>query len=118
MNMLRVWGGGIYERDVFYDECNRLGILVWQDFMFSCALYPDYNKNFMANVQNEIIQVVKRLRNHPSLALWCGNNENDWLYEALYSSGEITDPFYGEKIYHRIDAGNLRRTGPNPTVLA
>lgn len=102
MNMLRVWGGGIYERDVFYDECNRLGILVWQDFMFSCALYPDYNKNFMANVRNEIIQVVKTLRNHPSVALWCGNNENDWLYEALFSSGEITDPFYGEKIYHEL----------------
>jgi beta-mannosidase len=102
MNMLRVWGGGIYERDVFYDECNRLGILVWQDFMFSCALYPDYNKNFMENVRNEIIQVVKRLRNHPSLALWCGNNENDWLYEALSSSGEISDPFYGEKIYHEL----------------
>ncbi|WP_078378750.1 beta-mannosidase [Sutcliffiella halmapala] len=102
MNMLRVWGGGIYEKEVFYDECNRLGILVWQDFMFSCALYPDYNRNFMANVKEEIIHVVKRLRNHPCLALWCGNNENDWLYEALHSSGEITHPFYGEKIYHQL----------------
>ncbi|OCA87843.1 beta-mannosidase [Bacillus sp. FJAT-27225] len=112
MNMLRVWGGGIYERDVFYDECNRLGILVWQDFMFSCALYPDYNKNFMDNVRNEIINVVKRLRNHPSLALWCGNNENDWLYEALSSSGEITDPFYGEKIYHELMPELLEELDP------
>jgi beta-mannosidase len=102
MNMLRVWGGGIYEKDVFYEECNRLGILVWQDFMFSCALYPDYNKNFMANVREEVVHVVKRLRNHPCLAIWCGNNENDWLYEALFSSGEITHPFYGEKIYHEL----------------
>jgi beta-mannosidase len=102
MNMLRVWGGGIYEDDVFYEQCNRLGILVWQDFMFSCALYPDYNKNFMANVREEIVHVVKRLRNHPCLAIWCGNNENDWLYEALSSSGEITHPFYGEKIYHEL----------------
>lgn len=102
MNMLRVWGGGIYERDVFYEECNRLGILVWQDFMFSCALYPDYNQNFMSNVRSEITHVVKRLRNYPCLALWCGNNENNWLYEALYSSGEIKDPFYGEKIYHEL----------------
>lgn len=112
MNMLRVWGGGIYERDVFYDECNRLGILVWQDFMFACALYPDYNKNFMDNVRNEIIQVVKRLRNHPSVALWCGNNENDWLYEALFSSGEITDPFYGEKIYHELMPEILEELDP------
>ncbi|MDQ6594989.1 beta-mannosidase [Bacillus salipaludis] len=112
MNMLRVWGGGIYEKDVFYEECNRLGILVWQDFMFSCALYPDYNKNFMVNVRNEIDQVVKRLRNHPCLAIWCGNNENDWLYEALYSSGEITHPFYGEKIYHELMPELLEELDP------
>lgn len=112
MNMLRVWGGGIYEKEVFYDECNRLGILVWQDFMFSCALYPDYNKNFMANVKEEIIHVVKRLRSHPCLALWCGNNENDWLYEALFSSGEITHPFYGEKIYHELMPELLEELDP------
>jgi beta-mannosidase len=112
MNMLRVWGGGVYEKEVFYDECNRLGILVWQDFMFSCALYPDYNKNFMANVKEEIIHVVKRLRNHPCLALWCGNNENDWLYEALFSSGEITHPFYGEKIYHELMPEILEELDP------
>ncbi|WP_419881529.1 beta-mannosidase [Peribacillus sp. B-H-3] len=112
MNMLRVWGGGIYEKEVFYEECNRLGILVWQDFMFSCALYPDYNKNFMANVREEIISVVKRLRNHPSLAIWCGNNENDWLYEALASSGEIPHPFYGEKIYHEMMPDLLEELDP------
>jgi beta-mannosidase len=112
MNMLRVWGGGIYEKEVFYEECNRLGILVWQDFMFACALYPDYNKNFMANVREEIIHVVKRLRNHPCLAIWCGNNENDWLYEALKSSGEITHPFYGEKIYHELMPELLEELDP------
>ncbi|MGG3562674.1 glycoside hydrolase family 2 protein [Neobacillus rhizosphaerae] len=112
MNMLRVWGGGIYEKEVFYEECNRLGILVWQDFMFACALYPDYNKNFMANVREEIIHVVKRLRNHPCLAIWCGNNENDWLYEALNSSGEITHPFYGEKIYHELMPELLEELDP------
>ncbi|MFC3881998.1 glycoside hydrolase family 2 protein [Bacillus songklensis] len=112
MNMLRVWGGGIYEKDVFYDECNRLGILVWQDFMFACALYPDYNKNFMENVRQEIVHVVKKLRNHPCLALWCGNNENDWLYEALHSSGEIPHPFYGEKIYHELMPELLEELDP------
>ncbi|WEG13376.1 beta galactosidase jelly roll domain-containing protein [Pullulanibacillus sp. KACC 23026] len=112
MNMLRVWGGGIYEKDIFYKECNQQGILVWQDFMFACALYPDYNKNFMDNVQKEIVSVVKRLRNHPCLSIWCGNNENDWLYEALYSSGEITDPFYGEKIYHELMPELLEELDP------
>jgi len=115
MNMLRVWGGGIYERDIFYDECDRLGLLVWQDFMFACALYPDYNRNFMDNVRREIEQVVRRLRSRTCLALWCGNNENDWLYEALSSSGEIPYPFYGEKIYHELMPALLETLDPTRT---
>ncbi len=88
MNMLRVWGGGIYENDIFYDLCDENGILVWQDFMFACALYPD-NKNFIRNVQAEAIQNVVRLRNHPCIALWCGNNEIDegwknWGWQKQY----------------------------------
>lgn len=75
MNMLRVWGGGIYESDIFYDLCDEKGVLVWQDFMFACAMYPG-DKTFLENVQQEAIDNVKRLRNHPSMALWCGNNEN------------------------------------------
>ncbi|WP_375105441.1 glycoside hydrolase family 2 protein [Paenibacillus sp. RS8] len=115
MNMIRAWGGGIYERDIFFDECDRLGILIWQDFMFACALYPDYNRNFMNNVHREIEQVVTRLRSRTSLALWCGNNENDWLYEALSSSGEITHPFYGEKIYHELIPAVLEQLDPTRT---
>ena len=102
MNMIRVWGGGIYEREIFYKECNRLGLLVWQDFMFACALYPDYNANYMENVRKEVREAIIMLRNHPSIALWCGNNENDWLYEVEYSAGRIDTPFYGEKIYHEL----------------
>jgi beta-mannosidase len=75
MNMLRVWGGGIYENDIFYKLCDENGILVWQDFMFACAMYPG-DKEFLDNVQQEAIDNVKRLRNHASIALWCGNNEN------------------------------------------
>lgn len=74
-NMIRVWGGGIYEPDIFYDLCDRMGITIWQDFMFSCAAYPTFDDEFMANVEEEARQQIKRIRHHASLALWCGNNE-------------------------------------------
>lgn len=74
MNMLRVWGGGIYEADEFYELCDEMGILVWQDFMFACSMYPA-NQEFLDSVRAEAIDNVKRLRNHPSLVLWAGNNE-------------------------------------------
>ena len=74
MNMLRVWGGGIYEADEFYELCDEMGILVWQDFMFACSMYPA-NQEFLDSVRAEAIDNVKRLRNHPSIVLWAGNNE-------------------------------------------
>ena len=74
MNMLRVWGGGIYENDLFYELCDENGILVWQDFMFACSMYPG-DQAFLESVRQEAIDNVVRLRNHPSIALWCGNNE-------------------------------------------
>ncbi|MBP5466635.1 MAG: hypothetical protein J6Y43_03630, partial [Clostridia bacterium] len=74
-NMLRVWGGGIYENDEFYDYCDEFGILVWQDFMFSCQTIPDDNLEFREKILTEATEQVKRLRNHPSLALWCAGNE-------------------------------------------
>ncbi len=75
MNMLRVWGGGIYEQDVFYNLCDELGICVWQDFMFACSTYPAFDRDFMDNVKAEAEDNIRRLRHHPCLALWCGNNE-------------------------------------------
>jgi len=74
MNMLRVWGGGFYENDLFYDLCDHYGILIWQDFMFSCGIYPE-DDDFAENVRVEAIENVRRLRHHACLALWCGNNE-------------------------------------------
>ncbi|HEX8734605.1 MAG TPA: glycoside hydrolase family 2 protein [Pyrinomonadaceae bacterium] len=74
MNMIRVWGGGIYEDDYFYDLADEMGLLIWQDFMFACSMYPGDEK-FLQNVRYEAIDNIKRLRNHPSIVLWCGNNE-------------------------------------------
>ncbi|WP_232772546.1 beta-mannosidase [Psychromonas sp. Urea-02u-13] len=74
MNMIRVWGGGIYEHDIFYELCDELGLLVWQDLMFSCALYPS-TPDFVKNVVEEVDYQIKRLRNHSCIALWCGDNE-------------------------------------------
>jgi len=81
-NMLRVWGGGFYEEDRFYDLCDRYGILVWQDFIFSCSIYPLDAADFLANVQQEVIENVRRLRHRASLALWCGNNEMEQGWES------------------------------------
>lgn len=100
MNMLRVWGGGTYEDDVFYDLCDRYGILVWQDFMFACSLYPAEG-DLLENIRQEAIDNVKRLRNHASVALWCGNNEcNDawfsWGWKNRYTR---QNPEYAKTIW-------------------
>lgn len=76
MNFVRVWGGGIYEEDVFYEIADELGLLVWQDFMFGVSMYPA-DKHFLENVRGEAVDNMKRLRNHPSIVLWCGNNETE-----------------------------------------
>ena len=83
MNMLRVWGGGIYEDDLFYQLCDARGIMVWQDFMYACAMYPG-NGSFLKNASREAFEQIERLRQHPCIALWCGNNEND---EAWHNWG-------------------------------
>lgn len=86
MNMLRVWGGGVYEDDVFYELCDEHGLLVWQDFMFACSMYPG-DEAFLASVRAEAEDNVKRLRNHPSIVLWCGNNEMDYAWSQYNEHG-------------------------------
>jgi len=89
VNMLRIWGGGVYEDDLFYNLCDSLGILIWQDFMFAGSMYPG-DSVFLENVKEEITQQVLRLRKHPCIALWCGNNEVDeawhnWGWQKQYN---------------------------------
>ncbi len=103
MNMLRVWGGGIYESRDFYELCDELGIVVWQDFMFACAMFPG-DEAFLANVAEEAADVVKRLRHHPSIGLWCGNNECEegwfhWGWKERLPSSVWADY---EKIFHGV----------------
>ncbi len=112
MNMLRVWGGGIYEDDYFYELCDKHGIMVWQDFMFACSMYPG-NEEFLQNVRAEAIDNVIRLRNHPCIALWCGNNEinmawhfygrGGWGWKQQYASEQqkqLNDAYLA--IFHHI----------------
>jgi beta-mannosidase len=99
MNMMRVWGGGIYEHDLFYELCDRLGLLVWQDFMFSCAMYPE--RELVTEVDLEARYQVSRLRNHPSLALWCGNNENQWIHDMAFPEN-VVNRVPGAQFYDEI----------------
>ncbi|TRM62026.1 glycoside hydrolase family 2 protein [Schizophyllum amplum] len=113
-NMVRLWGGGVYEPDCFYDACDDLGLLVWQDFQFACGVYPAHPA-FVATVRQEVVDNVTRMRHHPSLAIYCGNNEDyqmvlQWgdvaalparkLYEEVFPDvvGALTDPAVP---YHR-----------------
>lgn len=98
MNMLRIWGGGIYERPVFYDLCDELGILIWQDFMFACSSYPE-DDEFLENVRAEVIENVKNLQFRPAIALWCGNNENEWIWYSENKGSYTQMPGY--KIFHQ-----------------
>ena len=105
-NMLRVWGGGVYEDDAFYDLCDELGIMIWQDFMFACGEYPEEGW-FLEKVKLEAEKIVKRLRNHPCIVLWCGDNENEWGARAGFWGPR------GRIISHRILAEVCARLDPS-----
>jgi beta-mannosidase len=104
-NMLRVWGGGFYEEERFYDLCDRYGILVWQDFIFSCSIYPFDEPAFLENIQVEIVENIRRLRHRASLALWCGNNEMEMTWvEWNWKSEEHQKlkPAYDKFFHHTL----------------
>lgn len=100
-NMLRVWGGGLYEEERFYDLCDRYGIVVWQEFIFSCSIYPLDNPEFIENVRMEVVENIRRLRHRACLALWCGNNEMEmgwvdwnWNHPELQDLKSAYDRFF------------------------
>lgn len=103
MLMLRVWAGGIYEDDAFYDACDELGVLVWQDFLFACGMYPAH-PDFLASVEREVEAAVRRLRHRASLAIWCGNNEDYAIAESIgqYGSGKDMARFDARVIYEEL----------------
>ncbi|MDD2285633.1 MAG: glycoside hydrolase family 2 protein [Paludibacter sp.] len=99
MNMIRVWGGGTYEDNLFYELADEHGILIWQDFMFGCTTYP-HDPAFLSRVEKEAVYNIKRLRNHASLAIWCGNNEilegmHYWGWKERYTEQVYQEMFRG-----------------------
>ncbi|MCM1115852.1 MAG: hypothetical protein NC397_10205 [Clostridium sp.] len=106
MNMLRVWGGGYYGSDEFYDACDERGILVWQDFPFACQAYPFFDNKFLNNVKKEISQNVKRINHHPSLALWNGNNEIEDMHMAWVHMTKYVN--WTEKFFYNILEPEIR----------
>lgn len=113
MNMIRIWGGGIYESDYLYNLCDSMGIMVWQDFMFACAMYPN-----QPAWELEFTQQVNRLKHHPSIALWCGNNENDegwknWGWQKQFNYSQEDSAYIeqtNQKLFNQIIPGILRTT--------
>jgi beta-mannosidase len=108
-NMLRVWAGGLYESDDFYELCDEKGIIVWQEFIFACAAYPTNDEAMMKNIKAEVTYNIRRLANHASLVIWCGNNEQEWL---TYNQEEgVIYPDYA--LYHHVIPRILREEDPN-----
>src|SRR5690606_4089648 len=101
MNMLRNWGGGYYEDDDFFDIADELGLLIWQDFMFGGGMQPAFDPAFRASVVAEARDNIRRLRHHPSLVLWCGNNEEETAWKDWGHGRELTaaDPEFAAKVW-------------------
>ena len=110
-NMIRNWGGGDFETDGFHEACDRLGILVWQDAMFSCARYPDGDPEFLSLATAEHEHHIARLRNHASTALFCGSNENEW-HEDTHVPEDPGHAFPGSRLYREVLPALIDRLAP------
>ncbi len=108
--MLRVWGGGYYASDAFYDACDRRGLLVWQDFGFACRV-PFFLPEFLENVKTEVHAQVQRLCHHPSLAVWCGNNEIEDMHMAWVHMQKYVQ--WTEKFFYEILEPEIRAEDPD-----
>lgn len=119
MNMLRVWGGGVYESDYFYQLADELGILIWHDMMFACSTYPT-NDEFLVNVAIEVHQNVRRIQHHPSVALWATNNENEVALRQNWYGTKFNEEAYVadyRKLYVDVIQPEILRVDKWRTVL-
>ncbi len=118
MNMLRFWGGGYYEDDAMYDACDELGICVWLDFKFACAAYPSFDEQFMDNVRLEVQDNLKRLRHHPCIAVWCGNNEISLLWEAAEWRDNTMGTADYDKLFKQLIAQQVKQYAPQANYVS
>ncbi len=117
MNMLRFWGGGYYEDDALFDACDELGICVWMDFKFACSTYPAFDDAFMANVRFEARDQLRRLRHHPCIALWCGNNEISLMVNDQWSDASMSRADY-DKLFKELLGGQVKELAPQANYVS
>jgi beta-mannosidase len=113
INMLRAWGGGIYEDDAFYDACDEMGVCIWQDFAFGCSTYPTFDDDFMKTCKAEFEDNIRRMRNHPCIALWVGNNElEQGLVADTWTKTAMSWADY-DKLYNDLLPSVMKRLNPD-----
>jgi beta-mannosidase len=119
MNMLRFWGGGYYEDDVLFDACDELGVCVWLDFKFACAAYPAFDDKFMENVRLEARDNLQRLRHHPCIAVWCGNNEISlsWWEGPTWGANRMSTTDY-DKLFKNLIAQQVQELAPQANYVS
>lgn len=113
MNLISVWGGGVYESDAFYNACDEMGLLVWQYFMFACGEYPDFDPQFVSAVREEVEKVVSRLAGHPCIAMWIGNVESEMLCQKI----ALQRPMYGRRLFEEWIPQWLKHLDPERCYL-